>query len=55
MKVNGLRVEDDKTVMMPFMMAAMIAEDDDDDLKCLSAIYELLCLQPDVLKNYVDD
>lgn len=45
-KINGLRETDEESGLLPFMMTADAGYD-------LTDVYELLCLQPDVLKIYV--
>ena len=51
-KVNGLRVKDEESGMMPFMLAA---EGNRGEELGLTAVYELLCLQPSSLKEYVHE
>lgn len=46
-KINGLRIEDKESGLMPFMLAAEKGIGLDVD-----AVYELLCLQPDVLNKF---
>jgi len=58
-KTDALTLEDEESGLVPFMLAAVEECDDDDDdddydewRRSLSMVYELLCLQPDVLKDY---
>jgi len=55
-KTDALTMEDEESGLVPFMLAAKRYKGDDDDnagaLASLSMAYELLCLQPDVLKVY---
>ena len=56
-KVNGLGIADEESGLMPFMMAAVQNEDEEDEgsdaILGLTAIYELLCMKPDVMNEYV--
>merc|ERR1712038_1398054 len=51
---DALTLEDEESGLVPFMLAAQKCnnEEDDDTSGSLSGVYELLCLQPDVLKDY---
>ena len=59
-KTDALTLEDEESGLVPFMLAAEKCGNGDDDdtddddgmLRSLSIVYELLCLQPDVLKDY---
>ena len=53
-KLNALTLEDEKSSLVPFMLAAKKCSNENDDgmLGSLSIAYELLCLQPDVSKEY---
>merc|ERR1712038_1966783 len=53
-KTNALTLEDEESGLVPFMLAAKRYKGDDNDgaLGSLSMAYELLCLQPDVMKDY---
>ena len=52
-KTNSLILEDEESGLVPFMLAAEKCNADNDDvLGSLSMAYELLCLQPDVMKAY---
>jgi len=57
-KVNGLDVVDEESGLMPFMMIAVEDETEEDEGSDvtfgLTAVYELLCMKPDVIKEYVD-
>ena len=50
-KMDALSVEDVESGLLPFMMVAEGC-DDVEDLIQLSMVYELLCLNPGVLKYY---
>ena len=50
-KTDALVLEDEESGLMPFMLAAEKCNNDDTS-GSLSEVYELLCLQPDVLKDY---
>ena len=52
-KVNGLGVVDEESGLMSFMMAAVESRRSAVTLG-LSAVYELLCMRPDVMNEYVD-
>jgi len=60
-KVNALTMEDEESGLVPFMLAAERCkdnnndnndDDDDDMLGSSSMVYKLLCLKPEVLKEY---
>merc|ERR1712038_1441303 len=53
-KTDALTMEDEESGLVPFMLAAEKCSNEDHDgiLRSLSMAYELLCLQPDVLKEY---
>ena len=53
-KTDALTMEDEESGLVPFMLAAeKCGNGNDDDMSgSLSMAYELLCLQPDVLKEY---
>ena len=52
-KIDALTLEDEESGLVPFMLAAEKCGNEDDDTSgSLSGVYELLCLQPDVLKEY---
>jgi len=53
-KTDALTLEDEESGLVPFMLAAEKCGNEDDDgmLRSLSMVYELLCLQPDVMKDY---
>ena len=58
-KVNGLGIEDEESGLMPFMMVAADADGDgvpgrDMTLCCLTLVYEMLCMKPDVMNEYID-
>merc|ERR1712038_229998 len=46
--IDGLRVEDDESGLVPFMVAA-----EEGSSFRLSVVYKLLCMQPDVMNKYV--
>ena len=47
-KIDALSMEDVESGLLPFMMVA----EGCDDVVDLSMVYELLCLNPGVLKEY---
>jgi len=55
-KLDALTLEDEESGLVPFMLAAKKCNDDDDNddgaSGLLSMVYKLLCLRPDVLKEY---
>ena len=53
-KLNALTMEDEESGLVPFMLAAMKCNNDHADgvLGSLSMVYELLCLGPDVIKEF---
>merc|ERR1712038_1765436 len=64
-KVNGLGVEDEESGLMPFMMVAATALEDtgegeseeeegrESDVLRLTLVYEMLCMKPDVMNEYI--
>ena len=56
-KTDALTLEDEDSGLVPFMLAAAAGicsnVEDDDTSGSLSIVYELLCLQPDALKEYM--
>jgi len=54
-KVNGLGVVEEENGLMPFIMVAVEEEDGGSDVTMgLTAIYELLRINPNVMNEYVD-
>ena len=54
-KINALTVEDEESGLVPCLMAAAAVTDGGDErhhIYELSHVYELLCMKPDVLKEY---
>ena len=55
-KINALTMEDVESGLLPFMLAAtpsFYTNDDDGIIVDLSVVYELLCMNPGVLKDHV--
>ena len=51
-KSNSLTLEDVESGLLPFMMLAATPSSYTDDDVDLSVVYELLCMDPSVLKDY---
>merc|ERR1712038_39233 len=61
--VNGLGVEDEESGLMPFMMVAAVEDTDEgeseeekgreSDVLRLTMVYEMLCMKPDVMNEYI--
>merc|ERR1712165_381284 len=52
-KLDALTMEDEESGLVPFMLVAEKCSNEDVGmLRSLSVVYGLLCLQPDVLKDY---
>ena len=47
-KIHSLTLEDEKSGLVPFMIAVVLCRDD----YGLNLVYELLSMQPNVLKEY---
>lgn len=51
-KVNGLRVEEEGTGLLPFMIVAEDCNNQEGAMLGLTKVYELLSMQPDALKSF---